>query len=676
MQLDGTDQCDVVTYPEKTTLFVHPKSINDITYLYDGDVRDHVSTKQMIRTTSYTLDVEANPTTTTVRTQLYDQACAVPGTCPYHLKTITNVYDETVGPTGVRHFGKPTKIVEAAESNDTSDDGMTHTTEFRYSIAPMRYSLGDAVPGAIFLHTKHLEPGAHEPLEMQTAYTPDDFGNIEYTTECPTNFTLCLGPAAATNSPARVTRANYISAGYTPPPGGRVSQLTYGNGRFPVYTENAIGDREYSAYNPVFGNIAEKTGPNGIHTCFEYDILGRQTKQVERCGTPNELATATDRFVPIAWDLSQTRSVIRTRGPDGVASWSTPTRSEGLSVAAAELSTAAFLRRRPRFTTAGRVRWRRPRCALSGASIPCFSRRPRMTAPAASESIVRDLGVIDGSTGGRREIQTFSYSGTTVLTEHNLDGEDEGHLHQQQRWETKNVIGKVELVQTFVDSATTNISYRYDAEGNLTDTYDGPNHTQLHYDLRGRRDVVQDPDMGEWDYTYDGLGNLLTQKDANLKTVSMTYDKLGRVLSRRDDASGHEAKWLYDKAPGAGKGKLAAMVGEPDETSVETATRRRPTNCRPVSSVRCACSATRNLEIGGRNRLRRRRYVPHQPHLRQLGSRECGDLPAGRHDAVGGPVQLLQPRFPPLPFRCDGRVALLGGDRQERGRPADVRVRP
>ncbi|HXU01822.1 MAG TPA: FG-GAP-like repeat-containing protein, partial [Polyangia bacterium] len=38
MKVDGTDDCDVVSYPESTTLFVHPRMNVDITYLYDGDV--------------------------------------------------------------------------------------------------------------------------------------------------------------------------------------------------------------------------------------------------------------------------------------------------------------------------------------------------------------------------------------------------------------------------------------------------------------------------------------------------------------------------------------------------------------------------------------------------------------------------------------------------------------
>ena len=50
----------------------------------------------------------------------------------------------------------------------------------------------------------------------------------------------------------------------------------------------------------------------------------------------------------------------------------------------------------------------------------------------------------------------------------------------------------------------------------------------------------------------------------------MTYDVLGRMTSKTDPAG--TAEWVYDVAPGAGKGKLAAMVSAPDERLLGTCT--------------------------------------------------------------------------------------------------------
>ncbi|MBK7181388.1 MAG: hypothetical protein IPH82_30130 [Chloroflexi bacterium] len=44
------------------------------------------------------------------------------------------------------------------------------------------------------------------------------------------------------------------------------------------------------------------------------------------------------------------------------------------------------------------------------------------------------------------------------------------------------------------------------------------------YDGLGRKRFMHDPDMGDWYYTYDAAGNLISQIDANLQTLAFTYD--------------------------------------------------------------------------------------------------------------------------------------------------------
>src|SRR4029079_17154116 len=273
IELDGTEHCNgspIPRYPAQTPLFVHPKKITDTTFLYDGHILAHVISRAIKRTTEYSYDTEANPVTTVVKTELLDGTCGTENNpCIYHKKTITNSYENAE----VRHYGKPTRIDTATESSVTSDDGITHATEFSYLHAPgPLYFQNAAITAALSLHTTDVEPGAHGPIETRTAYTYDAFGNVETTTECSSGTTLCLGPPSVEGTPDRVTRTSYNPTLYTPPPGGHAPPPTYVNGRFPVWTENAVGHREYFAYNAVFGVLAEKTGPNGIHTCFEYDL--------------------------------------------------------------------------------------------------------------------------------------------------------------------------------------------------------------------------------------------------------------------------------------------------------------------------------------------------------------------------------------------------------------------
>ena len=56
------------------------------------------------------------------------------------------------------------------------------------------------------------------------------------------------------------------------------------------------------------------------------------------------------------------------------------------------------------------------------------------------------------------------------------------------------------------------VSYTYDAADRLVSTVRGGVTTTLAYDLAGRKTSMDDPDMGEWSYTYDALGNLLPRR--------------------------------------------------------------------------------------------------------------------------------------------------------------------
>jgi len=57
------------------------------------------------------------------------------------------------------------------------------------------------------------------------------------------------------------------------------------------------------------------------------------------------------------------------------------------------------------------------------------------------------------------------------------------------------------------------------------------------YDTLGRKVLTSDPDLGNWAYTYDPVGNIQLQTDANGKAILFRYDALNRVTSRHYCAS-------------------------------------------------------------------------------------------------------------------------------------------
>ena len=81
-----------------------------------------------------------------------------------------------------------------------------------------------------------------------------------------------------------------------------------------------------------------------------------------------------------------------------------------------------------------------------------------------------------------------------------------------------------------------------DAFGNLIETRDAlQNKITISYDLRGRKVAMNDPDAGQSSYTYDALGQLLKQQNANQLTAgnplfgtatTLEYDTLGRMTKR------------------------------------------------------------------------------------------------------------------------------------------------
>ncbi|MCH9691792.1 MAG: hypothetical protein K0U59_06995, partial [Gammaproteobacteria bacterium] len=82
--------------------------------------------------------------------------------------------------------------------------------------------------------------------------------------------------------------------------------------------------------------------------------------------------------------------------------------------------------------------------------------------------------------------------------------------------------------------------------------------TTMGYDLLGRKIAMSDPDKGDWQYNYNGYGELIQQTDAKGQRVENTYDLLGRLIERRDiDDSGERVKtsqWLYNNTQTTGEG--------------------------------------------------------------------------------------------------------------------------
>ncbi len=127
------------------------------------------------------------------------------------------------------------------------------------------------------------------------------------------------------------------------------------------------------------------------------------------------------------------------------------------------------------------------------------------------------------------------------------------------------VWGRVDLVTPAIAPT---VAYTYDPADRLVSVLRGGLTTTLGYDLGGRKTSMVDPDMGSWGYTYDALGNLLTQTDARGCITTLAYDLLNRLTGKTYSGacSGTAVGYTYDSGT-YGKGRRTGMSDGSGSTS-------------------------------------------------------------------------------------------------------------
>jgi RHS repeat-associated protein len=137
-----------------------------------------------------------------------------------------------------------------------------------------------------------------------------------------------------------------------------------------------------------------------------------------------------------------------------------------------------------------------------------------------------------------RVVQVDSPDGTSTETHYAGWTTTAVDANGHQRRYTNDAFGRLEKVQEFEGTypnatlyATTR--YAYDVLGNLTAVTDEQgNVTTMEYDPLSRKETMDDPDMGNWDYQYDAAGNLSVQDDAKGQRICFYYDELNRLVGK------------------------------------------------------------------------------------------------------------------------------------------------
>jgi YD repeat-containing protein len=548
--------------------FVYPSRIETISFLHpESDDGDHKTTT--VSTFSFDSNGNSTVSTTTTTKVEVDPATGTDQTEQFS-STVTSQY---VG-TEENIEGKPTLVTTTTTGGTKS---VTHMTAFEY--APVS-TFGGASSTRLALSKTELEHDAGYPSRVDTAYRYDQFGNVITTTTCASDFDDCEAGAVNSNSSNDPAHPPFRTSTVTYNPAAAGLTVTYGVGRFPVRTTNPAGHTETTVYDPILGVALSRTGPNGIETCYEYDRLGRETAQIERCNSSTPLITTTQRvYAPVGICVDQPCSgagfalpystvITISTPPTGGPRWAY-TNDQGKTVGTLSYAfDGGFIETTTEYNSLGQV--------IKAAKPFYVSTLGDDGSPAYTKTqyddyhrvwiVSDDLAVIDDSGDPGTATSTTTYSGSTSQTDRIVHAHIGGVTtsHTQTRLETKNALGKVATVTLSMPGNTmASTTYSYDADGNPTVIQDAAGNLLLMaYDSRGRKTSMSDPDMGNWSYVLDGFGDLVTQTDGQNHTTSMTYDALGRMVTKADGSG--TAEWLYDVAPGAGKGKLAAMVGAPD----------------------------------------------------------------------------------------------------------------
>ena len=391
--------------------------------------------------------------------------------------------------------------------------------------APARNSRFEYDTDTCLLVKEIIEPDKPD-FYKETTYTYDVFGNKATVT---TNG----HPSAKHPFVSRTLSSQYVPA-------------TIGALNPKVETINDFGHTETKTYDARIGEIVALKGPNGLVTRWEFDSLGRQTKELRADGT----------YTTIQYSLCS--SNCQYNAPFSVTSQAfgndnspaSPPATVYFDVQGREFLTTTIgfngeaICNETQFDNLGRVYKK---------SLPYFA------------DTMQSCGLGNFSNKYRvmyydplnRLTKTTFPDNSYVRAEYN--GYETTTINDLEQRSVKLINSQKQLVLV-TDDAGNSTSYKYDPYGNQIEVTDAANNvTTMVYDLAGNKIEMFDPDMGHWRYEYNALGELVIQTDAKQQTVTIEYDTLGRI-TKKTTLEG-VSNWYYDPPGALGKLDRVAMTG-------------------------------------------------------------------------------------------------------------------
>ena len=342
----------------------------------------------------------------------------------------------------------------------------------------------------------------------------------------------------------------------------RSSSTLYDNRfRFVKQTTDALGYKTSYTYDSksadtITGRIdyITQTDTNNQVSRAYFDILGRQSRSYSKGAASSDPVvnqySATEYCSVVGCDVTGAYVRVRSWG-DGQGE-----KHQFLDMFGREIASKAKL--------LAENTWSTTTTTYDTQGRPKLSYEPYVTTPGAySEAHYDDLGRIKSTTLANGGNTSVSYEGLTSVTTDALN---------HKTTTLSNYAGQTRQV---TDHQGNKLGYFYDANGNLKSVVATDNtgissvRTTNVFDAYGRKTRMDDQDKGEWFYTYNAFGELLTQENAEKQVTAFTYDAVGRQL-RRHDQSGTTC-WNYgDSEISYNRGKLVRVRSFNSTVSCDT----------------------------------------------------------------------------------------------------------
>lgn len=452
------------------------------------------------------------------------------------------------------------RLTASSVTHTRSGVSVTRNTGFAY-----------AMTGAItgLLNAERLQTGGGNALDSKKLYDLDEYGNRTATYTCSAHFvdSTCKTIATMVFMPTdpqqvrRYSRQTFDAIGRFPV--ASYEPFWSNGGRVEAITKQVVS-------RDIFGDVTQATDVNGVIAMTKQGSLGRAywtwTQSVVGATAGNSAqgidSTTTYRFCGTG--TNQVACPTGAKFRQKVVTDGAPTKWTYFDLLGRPLLATAesFNAGRAGWDFAGTCTYYDATGKTSQVSNPflladtAVGGEPVFTSGNPCTGRLYTYTVYDAFGRPTRILMpdgsetSVAYNGLTTVTTNGLG---------QTKTEVKNALGELMSV---TDNLGFVVNYAYDPAGNLASVTRNAGRgaivTSMGYDVVGRKTSQSDPDAGNWTYTYDAIGELLTQQDGGTQVTRSYYDGRGRVYKKTTESAGVievTATTTYDSAAN-GKGQV------------------------------------------------------------------------------------------------------------------------